>query len=101
MAPASPITTLKPRTPVLSLSGVSKTFPGVRALNDVRLVLHEGETTALIGENGAGKSTLGQILTGIYAPNSGVVNVQGKPVSFREPRATHGPPASPPFIKKR
>lgn len=86
MPSAAPITTLKPRTPVLSLSGVSKTFPGVRALNGVQLMLHEGETTALIGENGAGKSTLVKILTGIYTPNAGVVNVQGRPVSFKSPR---------------
>src|SRR5271166_1198988 len=79
-------TTVAPKSPVLSLSNVSKTFPGVRALHDVRLVLHEGETTALIGENGAGKSTLVKILTGIYTPDGGVVEVNGKPVSFRSPR---------------
>jgi rhamnose transport system ATP-binding protein len=71
---------------VLSLSGVSKAFPGVRALHDVRLVLNEGEVTALIGENGAGKSTLVKILTGIYTPDSGAVHVQGQSVAFKSPR---------------
>jgi len=56
-------------TPVLSLRGVSKSFPGVRALHNVGLTLRAGEVTALVGENGAGKSTLVKILTGIYPPD--------------------------------
>lgn len=78
--------TAEPAAPVLSLSGVSKTFPGVRALNEARLTLHSGQTTALIGENGAGKSTLVKILTGIYTPDGGTIEVNGKAVSFRSPR---------------
>jgi len=77
---------MEPAAPVLSLSGVSKTFPGVRALHDVGLTLRAGETTALVGENGAGKSTLVKILTGIYTPDGGRIAVQGQPVAFRSPR---------------
>ena len=66
--------------PKLTLSGVSKSFPGVRALHDVRLSLYPGEVTALIGENGAGKSTLVKILTGIYQPDAGEIAIDGKPV---------------------
>ena len=70
---------------VLSLSGVSKAFPGVRALHDVGLALHEGEVTALVGENGAGKSTLVKILTGIYTPDAGAIAVHGGPSRSAEP----------------
>lgn len=68
--------------PILTLSGISKSFPGVRALNEVSLELYPGEVTALIGENGAGKSTLVKILTGIYQPDGGQITVGGKPVSL-------------------
>jgi rhamnose transport system ATP-binding protein len=63
--------------PLLSLSGISKSFPGVRALHDVSLSLYPGQVTALIGENGAGKSTLVKILTGIYQPDTGEISVGG------------------------
>ena len=66
--------------PLLTLSGVSKSFPGVRALHDVSLALYPGQVTALIGENGAGKSTLVKILTGIYQPDGGEISVGGEPV---------------------
>ncbi len=66
--------------PRLTLSGISKSFPGVRALHDVRLSLYPGEVTALIGENGAGKSTLVKILTGIYQPDAGTIAIDGRPV---------------------
>lgn len=68
--------------PVLRLSGISKSFPGVRALSDVQLELHAGEVTALIGENGAGKSTIVKVLTGIYQPDAGVIEVAGQPTTF-------------------
>lgn len=68
--------------PLLTLSGVSKSFPGVRALHDVSLELYPGEVTALIGENGAGKSTLVKILTGIYQPDAGHIQIAGAPVSL-------------------
>jgi rhamnose transport system ATP-binding protein len=77
---------MEPAAPVLSLSGLSKTFPGVRALHGVSLTLKAGETTALVGENGAGKSTLVKILTGIYTPDGGTIELDGKAVSFRSPR---------------
>jgi rhamnose transport system ATP-binding protein len=66
--------------PRLTLSGISKSFPGVRALHEVALELYPGEVTALIGENGAGKSTLVKILTGIYQPDTGVLKMNGTPV---------------------
>jgi rhamnose transport system ATP-binding protein len=66
--------------PLLSLRGISKRFPGVRALHDVSLDLYPGQVTALIGENGAGKSTLVKILTGIYQPDEGEILINGKAV---------------------
>ena len=56
---------------LLQAEGVSKTFPGVKALTDMRLDLRKGEVLALVGENGAGKSTLMKLLTGIYPMESG------------------------------
>jgi len=72
--------------PILALSGVSKRFPGVRALHNVSLELRVGEVTALIGENGAGKSTLVKILTGIYQPDEGEIVVSGAPFVCAGPR---------------
>jgi rhamnose transport system ATP-binding protein len=68
--------------PILTLSGISKSFPGVRALHDVALELYPGEVTALIGENGAGKSTLVKVMTGIYQPDAGEIRVKGQAVSL-------------------
>jgi rhamnose transport system ATP-binding protein len=78
--------------PLLTLSGVSKSFPGVRALHNVSLSLYPGEVTALIGENGAGKSTLVKILTGIYQPDAGAISIDGRPVSLPSAHAAfrHG-----------
>jgi len=72
--------------PILSLSGISKRFPGVRALHKVSLELRAGEVTALIGENGAGKSTLVKILTGILRPDEGEIHVDGRPIACAGPR---------------
>ena len=69
-------------TPVLRLSGISKSFPGVKALSQVQLGLFAGKVTALIGENGAGKSTIVKILTGIYQPDAGEILVDGQPMTF-------------------
>src|SRR5262245_6560465 len=66
--------------PRFVLSGIGKSFPGVRALHNVSLSLYPGQVTALIGENGAGKSTLVKILTGIYQPDTGTISVDGKEV---------------------
>ncbi|WP_449396549.1 sugar ABC transporter ATP-binding protein [Devosia riboflavina] len=68
--------------PILTLTGISKSFPGVRALHNVSLELFPGQVTALIGENGAGKSTLVKTLTGIYQPDEGEIRVGGQIVSL-------------------
>ncbi|MEO1111329.1 MAG: sugar ABC transporter ATP-binding protein [Pseudomonadota bacterium] len=68
--------------PVLSLKGISKSFPGVKALSEVSLDLYPGQVTALVGENGAGKSTIVKVLTGIYQPDEGEITIGGVPVSF-------------------
>ena len=68
--------------PILTLSGISKSFPGVRALNDVSLELYPGQVTALIGENGAGKSTLVKVMTGIYQPDGGEIRIGGGVVTL-------------------
>ncbi len=72
-------------TQLLSLSGVSKEFPGVKALNNVHFDLNEGEVHAIVGENGAGKSTLMKILSGIYKKDSGEITYRGKSVNIPNP----------------
>lgn len=69
-------------SPVLALDNITKTFPGVKALDGVRLELFAGQVTSLVGENGAGKSTVVKILTGIYQPDGGEILLDGTPVSF-------------------
>ena len=69
-------------TGVLQVSRVSKSFPGVKALDDVSMTLKAGSVHALLGENGAGKSTLIKIVTGLYKPESGDVLMNGKPTRF-------------------
>jgi ABC-type sugar transport system ATPase subunit len=71
---------------VLEAVGISKSFPGVRALDDVSLRLRRGRLTALLGENGAGKSTLMNILAGVYAPDAGRILVRGEEIRFTSPR---------------
>jgi simple sugar transport system ATP-binding protein len=68
--------------PVLEVQGVTKTFPGVIANQDISLSLHQGEIHCLLGENGAGKSTLMNIVFGLYVPDTGKVLVRGAPVAF-------------------
>src|SRR5258708_23986973 len=63
---------------LLELAGISKTYPGVRALDDVSLRVYRGEVLGLIGENGAGKSTLMRVLGGVIAPNEGVIRIGGE-----------------------
>ena len=86
--PAQALTTATAPTdlPLLSLRGISKHFPGVRALHDVHLTLQAGEVTALLGENGAGKSTIVKILTGIYRPDEGEISIDGRLMAFAGPR---------------
>ena len=70
------------RVPVLEVRGVTKTFPGVIANEDVDLTLFEGEIHCLLGENGAGKSTLVNVVFGLYQPDSGTISVRGEQVTF-------------------
>jgi rhamnose transport system ATP-binding protein len=70
---------------VLSLEHVSKSFPGVKALDDVQFDVRAGEVHALLGENGAGKSTLIKIVSGLYEPDSGTMRLDGEAVRFASP----------------
>lgn len=65
-------------TEIVSMKHIVKTFPGVKALDDVSLNLRSGEVMALLGENGAGKSTLMKILSGVYTKDSGEITIFGK-----------------------
>jgi len=73
---------------VLTMRGIYKEFPGVKALQNVDFTLRKGEVHALMGENGAGKSTLVKCLTGVYEKDSGEIRIEGKddPVSIRSPQ---------------
>jgi rhamnose transport system ATP-binding protein len=71
---------------ILELKGITKTFPGVRALDNVHFQLKRGQIHALIGENGAGKSTFIKVITGVHAPDSGEIILNGKRVEFRNPK---------------
>ena len=70
---------------LLVMKGISKQFPGVRALNEVDFVLEKARVHALVGENGAGKSTLIKILSGVHRPDSGEVVLNGSKVDFHNP----------------
>ena len=76
-------------TPLLSLRGITKVFPGVRALENVQLDLWPGSVTALIGENGAGKSTLVKVMTGIYQPEEGEILYKAIPIQLPTPESAH------------
>src|ERR1700683_303528 len=67
---------------VLRMEGISKTFPGVRALSNVKLYARKGSVHALMGENGAGKSTLMKCLIGIYPPDSGTITFKGEKLNI-------------------
>lgn len=71
---------------VLTMRGIYKTFPGVKALQNVNFTLRTGEIHALMGENGAGKSTLIKVLTGVYEFDEGEVKMEGKPVKNHSPQ---------------
>ena len=72
---------------ILEARGIVKSFPGVRALDGVDLTVRRGRLNALLGENGAGKSTLMNILAGVFPPDAGEILLDGRPVSFSNPRA--------------
>src|SRR2546427_12486316 len=71
--------------PLLSLSGIRKSFAGVQALRGVSFDLAPGEVHALVGENGAGKSTLIKIITGAEEPDSGIIELNGAIVGRLKP----------------
>ena len=71
---------------ILSMEGISKAFPGVKALDDVSLSLKKSEILCLVGENGAGKSTLMKILTGVDKPDSGRIIFDGKEIQAKSPQ---------------
>jgi len=71
----------------LRMSGVVKTFPGVRALDGVDLLVRAGEVHCLLGQNGAGKSTLIKVLAGAHQPDAGTIELHGRPVSLPSPIA--------------
>lgn len=66
------------RIPMLKMEGVSKIFPGVKALDNINITAYKGEVTALMGENGAGKSTLMKILSGVYQKDEGKIFIEGE-----------------------
>jgi ribose transport system ATP-binding protein len=72
-----------PEVHMLELSGISKTFPGVKALDGVSIAFRDGEVHGLVGENGAGKSTLIKIMCGVYGEYQGEVLLDGEPVRFQ------------------
>lgn len=74
-----------PALPLLSVRGIEKSFPGVRALSGVSFDVGEGEVHALLGENGAGKSTLIKIVSGVFPPDRGEVLVAGRPLNLARP----------------
>ena len=77
-------------TPLLRMHGIAKNFGGVRALTDVNLSVHGGEVVALVGDNAAGKSTLARMISGVYQPDAGSIELGGEPVSIPSAQAALG-----------
>ncbi|MEU1000313.1 sugar ABC transporter ATP-binding protein [Streptomyces tibetensis] len=78
---------MAPEPPLLSMSGITKSFPGVRALDGVDLDVQAGEVHCLLGQNGAGKSTLIKVLAGAHQPDTGSIRWHGEEVTLRSPIA--------------
>ncbi|MFF8585312.1 sugar ABC transporter ATP-binding protein [Streptomyces althioticus] len=78
---------MAPEPPLLSMSGITKSFPGVRALDGVDLDVQAGEVHCLLGQNGAGKSTLIKVLAGAHQPDTGTISWRGDDVTLRSPIA--------------
>src|SRR5882757_451242 len=76
-------------SPLLTVRGISKRFGAVQALSDVDLEIGAGETVGLVGSNGAGKSTLVNAIAGVFPPESGAIEWQGRPVDLRRPQDAH------------
>lgn len=74
--------------PLLQLTGIDKSFPGVKALSGASLKVYPGRVMALVGENGAGKSTMMKVLTGIYRKDAGTLAFMGREVAFGGPKAS-------------
>ena len=72
---------------LLSMRGITKTFPGVRALDNVDIDVRPGTVHALMGENGAGKSTLMKVLIGMYRPDAGTITFKGQEVNVPDPKS--------------
>ena len=71
---------------ILEMKEISKSFPGVKALDCVDFKLRKGEIHAVMGENGAGKSTLIKVITGVYEKDAGIITLQGQPIHFKTPQ---------------
>ena len=71
---------------ILKMEGICKSFPGVKALDNVDFLLRKGEIHSLMGENGAGKSTLIKVITGVYEKDAGRITLDGKQIHFKSPQ---------------
>ncbi len=76
----------QPGEVLLEAAGITKSFPGARALDGVNITVRRGRLNALLGENGAGKSTLMNILAGVFPPDTGSIRLEGTPVVFKNLR---------------
>jgi simple sugar transport system ATP-binding protein len=80
------------KTPILKLQNINKSFGPIDVLHDISLEVYPGEVTCLLGDNGAGKSTLIKLLSGVYTPTSGSIEMNGRIEKFSTPReaSNHG-----------
>ena len=85
-ARANEVPTAVPKGAAVAMRGITKRFPGILANDDVTFDVAPGEVHALLGENGAGKTTLMNVLTGLYRPDEGEIEVAGRLVELHSPR---------------